>query len=303
MNARETARRTSLIPRIVTLALGALAFEGTPSRAQNIGQETQFVEGLRELERVAEAEVEEALAFRVVPSRITEGRFVDLQDGNGIERSAAEVRFSSSDIARRIDELYRTFPRRERGSRIINVVVLHTHTSAAIRTFAPRISPLLETAVNRNLPLTVPPSITDVINRTPSSSVIRNILGALRYTPSDRVRFQGVVVDETMTYLSHSLSESERTYRGLGEFRLFTGYRSHGGEVDTPTEQQFNKVRSQWAFFVGEARTRGESWDAILHSREYSDLQDFYARHYNTALVALPNEELTAETLEELGYR
>ena len=296
--------RNRIAPYIVSAALGALSLEASTARAQDIGAETTLVQGLEELEHYAEAGETETIALRLSPSSASEGRFADLRNDPEIDREFASIAFPSAAISNRIDALYSSFSRHERRSGFINVIFIHTHPTSAIRAFAHEINPALESAVNRGLRLTLPPSTTDILNRSPESIQSRNIIEGLRRTPRSRVRFHTIVVDETLTYFASPLSTAERRRMGFINFALYSPFRLSGQPgFETPSIEEFEEARSRWALFVGEALQQGDTWDTIFHSREYQNLRNFYAEYYNVALTAVPNEGLDTETLARLGYR
>ncbi len=217
MTNQGPEHRRSLREMVAVAALALVSFEAPPVAAQNIRANTTWEEGVHELERVASQERREGSALYI--STGTGGSFADLRFSLfSTRRNAENVSMSYARMAEAVDAAYEDALARGESPAGLRVLWLHTHPSHTLRRSGGRLGPAFEALVARNLPLTMPPSATDLEGPQMLDGI--GLRGNLRSTPPDLVTLEYAVTDELLTYYyTFNPTSPLETERALSEYR------------------------------------------------------------------------------------
>jgi len=174
-----------------------LSFEAPPVAAQNIRATTTWEEGVNELERVAAEERREGGALYI--STGAGGQFVDLRSSRqSISRTFENYHLTYARIAEAADAAYAEAVARGETPEVVRILMLHTHPAQTLRRVEGRLGPIFDALVARNVPLTMPPSGTDLEGPQMLDGI--GVRGNLQVVPPDLVSLQYAVTDELLTY-------------------------------------------------------------------------------------------------------
>ena len=192
---RERGRGLREVAAAATFAF--LSFEAPPAVAQNIRATTTWEEGMSELERVATEERREGGALYV--STGAGGQFVDLRSSRfNISRTSENYRLTYARIAEAADAAYQDAIARGKTPGEIRILMLHTHPARTLRQVRGRLGPVFDALVARSVPLTMPPSGTDL--EGPQMLDAMGVRGNLQFAPAEIVSIEYATVDELLTY-------------------------------------------------------------------------------------------------------